>query len=90
MYPRLFHTSFSGRVINISGSQGLASVPGQSAWSAACFAIEGFTDALRMEVAKFGVRVVTIRPGNFVGATGILNRSGVSKLILLRNFLECC
>jgi len=69
-----------GRVINVSGSQGLASIPGQSAWSAACFAIEGFTDALRMEVAKFEVKVITIRPGNFVGATGILNRHGCEKI----------
>lgn len=54
-----------GMIINISSIGGLMGLPFQSFYSAAKFAIEGFSEALRMEVAKYGIKVVVINPGDF-------------------------
>ncbi len=55
----------SGIIINISSLAGLLAVPFQSFYSASKFAMEGMTEALRMEVRPFGIRVVLIEPGDF-------------------------
>lgn len=55
----------SGRILNISSIAGRVGVPFQAFYSASKFAIEGFTEALRMEVAPFGIGVVVIEPGDF-------------------------
>jgi NADP-dependent 3-hydroxy acid dehydrogenase YdfG len=57
--------SGDGYVINISSIFGLLSVPGQAAYNAAKFAVRGFTEALRQEMALAGhpVNVTTVHPG---------------------------
>ncbi|MGW1730836.1 SDR family NAD(P)-dependent oxidoreductase [Streptomyces sp. NPDC001999] len=55
----------SGWIINMSSVAGLRSVPGFGYYSAAKFAIEGLTDALRHEVAPFGIKVLAVEPGAF-------------------------
>ncbi|MDQ6837644.1 MAG: SDR family NAD(P)-dependent oxidoreductase, partial [Actinomycetota bacterium] len=57
--------SGEGHVINLSSVFGLISVPSQSAYNAAKFAVRGFTDALRMELEMegAGVSCTTIHPG---------------------------
>jgi short-subunit dehydrogenase len=57
--------SGDGHVVNISSVFGLASIPSQSAYNAAKFAVRGFTDALRIELdaAKCGVSSTTVHPG---------------------------
>ncbi len=55
----------SGRILNISSIAGQIAIPFQAFYSASKFAVEGFTEALRMEVAPFGVKVVLIEPGDF-------------------------
>jgi NAD(P)-dependent dehydrogenase (short-subunit alcohol dehydrogenase family) len=54
-----------GHVVNISSVFGLVSVPSQSAYNAAKFAVRGFTDTLRMELEIEGapVSVTTVHPG---------------------------
>jgi butyryl-CoA dehydrogenase len=54
-----------GHVVNISSVFGLVSVPAQSAYNAAKFAVRGFTDALRMELEIEGAAVscTTVHPG---------------------------
>jgi butyryl-CoA dehydrogenase len=54
-----------GHVVNVSSVFGLISIPSQSAYNAAKFAVRGFTDALRIELdmAKCGVSSTTIHPG---------------------------
>jgi butyryl-CoA dehydrogenase len=54
-----------GHVVNLSSVFGLISVPGQSAYNAAKFAVRGFTDALRMELEMnpCGVSCTTVHPG---------------------------
>jgi len=54
-----------GHVVNLSSVFGLISVPTQSAYNASKFAVRGFTDALRMELAieGSGVSCTTVHPG---------------------------
>jgi short-subunit dehydrogenase len=54
-----------GVIINISSLAGLLAVPFQAFYSASKFAMEGMTEALRMEVRSFGIRVALIEPGDF-------------------------
>lgn len=55
----------SGMIINFSSIGGLMGLPFQAYYSAAKFATEGFSEALRMEVKKFNIKVVLINPGDF-------------------------
>jgi NAD(P)-dependent dehydrogenase (short-subunit alcohol dehydrogenase family) len=54
-----------GTIINFSSIGGLMGLPFQSFYSAGKFAIEGFSEALRMEVKKFNIKIVVINPGDF-------------------------
>lgn len=59
----------SGRIINVSSVVGRTTFPGMGVYGATKYAVEALSDALRLEVAGFGIKVVLIEPG-FV-ATGI-------------------
>ncbi len=54
-----------GMIINMSSIGGLMGLPFQGFYSAAKFATEGFSEALRMEVRKFKIKVIVINPGDF-------------------------
>jgi len=54
-----------GTIINISSIGGLMGLPFQAYYSAAKFAVEGFSEALRMETGMFNIKVVVINPGDF-------------------------
>jgi NAD(P)-dependent dehydrogenase (short-subunit alcohol dehydrogenase family) len=58
----------AGIIINMSSLAGRIAVPFQGFYSATKFAIEAYTEALRMEVRPFGIAVSMIEPGDF--ATG--------------------
>lgn len=53
----------SGRIVNITSIGGKFSVPHLLPYSCAKFAATGFSEGLRAEAAKDGVRVTTIVPG---------------------------
>ncbi|MCU0461592.1 MAG: SDR family oxidoreductase [Bacteroidales bacterium] len=55
----------SGTIINFSSIGGLMGLPFHAFYSACKFAIEGFSEALRMEVRQFNIKVVLINPGDF-------------------------
>ena len=57
--------SGDGHIINISSIFGLFSVPTQSAYNAAKFAVRGFTESLRQEMIlnKRPVKVLCVHPG---------------------------
>jgi len=57
--------SGEGHVVNISSVFGLVSIPTQSAYNAAKFAVRGFTDALRieLEIDRSCVSATTVHPG---------------------------
>jgi NAD(P)-dependent dehydrogenase (short-subunit alcohol dehydrogenase family) len=54
-----------GTMINFSSIGGLMGLPFQPFYSASKFAIEGFSEALRMEVKQFNIKIVLICPGDF-------------------------
>jgi NAD(P)-dependent dehydrogenase (short-subunit alcohol dehydrogenase family) len=54
-----------GRIVNISSIAGRATAPFAGWYQAAKHALEAATDALRMEVAGDGVKVVLVEPGGF-------------------------
>jgi len=53
----------SGRIINISSLVGRTTFPGMGVYGATKYAVEALSDALRQEVAGFGIKVVIIEPG---------------------------
>ena len=55
--------SGEARIINTSSVMGLISTPGRGAYAASKYALEAWSDALRMELHGSGVRVSLIEPG---------------------------
>ena len=60
----------SGRIVNISSMGGKLVFPGGGAYHATKYAVEAFSDAMRFEVAGFGIDVVVIEPGLIVTEFG--------------------
>jgi len=52
-----------GRILNMSSIAGKIASPLFGSYSSSKFALEGLSDALRLELAPFGIRVVLIEPG---------------------------
>jgi len=55
--------SQSARIVNISSIGGHVAVPHMVPYAASKFALVGFSDALRAELASEGIRVTTVAPG---------------------------
>lgn len=66
MLPLMMRTSqvYGGRVINLSSVCGKVASPGNSSYNASKFAVEAWSDSLRIELVPFGIDVTTIRPGS--------------------------
>jgi short-subunit dehydrogenase len=64
-----------GTIINFSSIGGLMGLPFQAFYSSSKFAIEGFSEALRMEVSQFNIKVVLINPGDFHTSNSANRRS---------------
>jgi NAD(P)-dependent dehydrogenase (short-subunit alcohol dehydrogenase family) len=56
-------TRGAGRIVNISSMGGRLVFPGGGAYHATKYAVEALSDAMRFEVAGFGVEVVIVEPG---------------------------
>ena len=52
-----------GRIVNISSIGGKVAVPHLAPYSASKFALTGFSDAVRAELARYNIRVTTVAPG---------------------------
>src|SRR5207244_11657510 len=52
-----------GRIVNISAIGGKVAVPHLAPYSASKFALTGFSDALRAELARDNIHVTTVTPG---------------------------
>ena len=55
----------NGLIINISSIGGLISLPYQGLYSATKYAVEGYSEALRYELKKSGIRVAVVQPGDY-------------------------
>ena len=73
-------------IVNISSIAGKRGIPARSHYSASKFAVQGFSEALRAELAKDGVDVLVISPGltqtNF--SQNMLEQKALVKLDHLR------
>ncbi len=54
-----------GKLICLSSIGGLMGLPFQGLYSASKFAIEGYCEALRLELKAFNIKVIVIEPGDF-------------------------
>jgi NAD(P)-dependent dehydrogenase (short-subunit alcohol dehydrogenase family) len=52
-----------GQIINVSSLSGLSPIPFMGMYSASKFALDGYTEALRLEVKPLNIRVSQIEPG---------------------------
>ncbi|KFN03469.1 oxidoreductase [Bacillus clarus] len=55
----------SGKIINISSISGQVGFPGLSPYVSSKYALEGWSESLRLEVKPFGIDVVLIEPGSY-------------------------
>ncbi|XP_049858338.1 D-beta-hydroxybutyrate dehydrogenase, mitochondrial-like [Schistocerca gregaria] len=65
---------YAGRVVTVSSHCTQVSLPGVAVYGATKAGVAAWSDALRIELAKFGVRVVQVLPGSFFAHSGLLAR----------------
>ena len=86
-----------GLIVNMGSISGIAATPFAGAYCATKAALHALSDSLRMELAPFGIRVVTVQPGKIesgfgkaaeatISAEGVANSwyKGLSGAILKR------
>ena len=66
-----------GRIINISSIGAVIYEPFGAWYHATKFAVEGFSDSLRVELAPFGIDVVIVRPAGIVTEWNTIARDGL-------------
>lgn len=71
----------SGAIVQMSSMGGRFSFPGVGGYSATKFALEGLSEALALEVAPFGVKVLIVEPGafrtGFAGGSALLQSAPI-------------
>ncbi|GAC1456654.1 MAG: hypothetical protein PVSMB1_06380 [Gemmatimonadaceae bacterium] len=55
----------AGHIVNISSIGGLRSFPTLAYYNATKYAVEGFSEALALEVAPLGIKVTIVEPSGF-------------------------
>jgi len=68
-----------GHIINMSSVSGYFAAPTYSIYAATKFGMRGFTEAVRREVAPFGIKVSGIYPGPAQTEFGLHTRTGEGK-----------
>jgi NAD(P)-dependent dehydrogenase (short-subunit alcohol dehydrogenase family) len=58
-----FRAQRSGHIVQISSLSGVVPNPGESAYAATKFALEGMSESLAQELAHLGIRVTIVEPG---------------------------
>lgn len=69
-----------GRIVNVSSGAGQLAIPLMGAYSASKFALEGMSDALRVELRQWGMHVSVVVPGAI--ATPILEKNNNDFMVL--------
>ena len=60
-----FRRQGTGHIVMVSSISGRMGCPGVGSYAAAKFALEGWTETLRLEVRPLGIQVVLVEPGSF-------------------------
>jgi NAD(P)-dependent dehydrogenase (short-subunit alcohol dehydrogenase family) len=76
----------SGHIFQVSSVGGRLAIAGNTPYHAAKWAVGGFSDALAMEVAPFGVKVCTLEPGGI--RTNWARRAGQNVPKLLPDYQD--
>lgn len=71
----------SAHIINVSSIFGIIAPPGQAAYAASKFAVRGFTEALRHELANTNIAVSLVHPGGV--KTNIANNAKIGAGVAL-------
>ena len=66
-----------GKIINMSSIGGVMGIPYQGFYSASKFAVEGYSEALALEVHPFHIKVCVVEPGDF--NTGFTDNRNISE-----------
>ncbi|WHT20531.1 oxidoreductase [Crossiella sp. CA-258035] len=61
----VFRAQRAGKILNISSVGGVVSWGGWGAYCGTKFAVEAFSESLRLELAPLGVQVTSVQPGPF-------------------------
>lgn len=77
-YPYMLKQN-AGHIVNISSVFGLVGIENQAAYCTAKFALRGFTETLRMELAGTNVYTTTVHPGGV--DTNIVRNSRINEVI---------
>jgi len=67
----------SGHIINMASMAGWVATPTYSVYAAGKFAVRGFSEALRREVAPWGIHVSVVYPGGV--ATEFASHAGIRR-----------
>lgn len=80
-YALPYITQSQGRIVSISSIGGKLAVPGNSSYVASKFALNGFYDSLRMELAKTGISITVIYPAWVVTEfhESMLDKDGIQR-----------
>lgn len=73
-------SELGAQIVNVSSLFGLIGPPGQSAYAASKFAVRGFSEVLRHELAPQGIGVTVVHPGGV--RTGIARNARVGLGVL--------
>jgi NAD(P)-dependent dehydrogenase (short-subunit alcohol dehydrogenase family) len=77
LFLPILHEQPAGHIINVSSIFGMIAPPGTAAYSASKFAVRGFTEALRHELAETNIAVSCVHPGGVI--TNIARNSRVGE-----------
>ena len=61
--PAMIEAGSGGHVVNVASAAGYMPLPAQSAYAATKFAVLGLSEALRAEIAQYGIGVTAVCPG---------------------------
>lgn len=76
--PGMRNNSY-GKIVNISSMGGKMYTPFGGWYHATKYALEGFTDCLRLEVSPFGIDAIIIEPGGIATPWGIIAAENLKK-----------
>lgn len=77
----MLRASDNAQVVNIGSVSGILTTPFSGAYCATKAALHSLSDAMRMELAPFGIEVITVQPGAIQSSFGDNSLAGVSDLL---------
>ena len=77
----LLRAANGSQVVNVGSVSGILTTPFSGAYCATKAALHSLSDAMRMELAPFKIRVITVQPGAIQSSFGENSLSSVSGLI---------